>query len=90
MPPEEDFSKYEFVAFDVEQFLIEAGCNIIGVLKQYQSMTTQNDLPVIKAAPEVDYLTPNVIWYQTDSNIRLKINIPDVKDCRISLLQNRA
>ncbi|XP_030757760.1 putative ATP-dependent RNA helicase TDRD12 [Sitophilus oryzae] len=89
VPPEEDFSKYEFVAFDVEQFLIEAGCNI-GVLKQYQGMTTKNDLPVIKAAPEVDYLTPNVIWYQTASNIRLTINIPDVKDCRISLLQNRA
>ncbi|XP_060519293.1 putative ATP-dependent RNA helicase TDRD12 [Cylas formicarius] len=46
-------------------------------------------LPVIKAAPEVDYLTPDCLWSQTDSFVRLTIQIPDVSDYTVSVSQGR-
>lgn len=54
------------------------------------SSSVSNQLPAIKAAPAVDYLTPEVYWSQTNTQIKLSIRICDVKDVEISVKHNKS
>jgi len=61
----------------------------------FREITKPNDkdeartLPQIKAAPKVDYLTPELYWSQTDDTLKLHIKVSDVVNPKIFIKHNR-
>lgn len=57
--------------------------------REETQMSFNRELPPIKAVKEVDYLTPEVWWYQTETAVRLSVKVTDPADCHVSLTKNR-
>lgn len=48
-----------------------------------------HELPRMEVAESVDYCTPEVVWYQTETAIRISVKLTETTDCHISLTKNR-
>lgn len=47
------------------------------------------ELHPITAAESVDYCTPEVFWYQTETAVRISVKLSNTTECHISLAKNR-
>lgn len=54
-----------------------------------QEKTIICELPRMESVNTVDYNTPEVVWYQTETAVRISIKLINTTDCHISLTKNR-
>lgn len=57
--------------------------------KKQEEKSFTRELPPIRAAEHVDYCTPEVFWYQTETTVRVSVKLTNTSDCRVSLTKNR-
>uniref|UniRef100_A0A6P7GEM3 RNA helicase n=1 Tax=Diabrotica virgifera virgifera TaxID=50390 RepID=A0A6P7GEM3_DIAVI len=78
-----DSDEMDLVVYgDLDDFMREL---ILGPKPPQPALTGNNELPAITAVPAVDYLTPEVYWYQTDTTVTLRIKLIDCDNYKISL-----
>ncbi|KAF5282457.1 hypothetical protein FQA39_LY17572 [Lamprigera yunnana] len=57
--------------------------------KQIDSSRAKWELPPLAALPPSDYSTPNIYWYQTETNIHISIMLPNVNECSLLVLRGK-
>ncbi|XP_050301162.1 putative ATP-dependent RNA helicase TDRD12 [Anthonomus grandis grandis] len=83
-----DIDGFDCVIFDPSQFLIDT--KAAKSTKDNRTETeAPRDLPAIKAAPEVNYLTPAVVWSQTGEYLKLNIQVSEVNHPEMTVKKSR-
>ncbi|KAK5639947.1 hypothetical protein RI129_010758 [Pyrocoelia pectoralis] len=54
------------------------------------SSSTVPALPPINTTSSQDHYTPKVIWYQTETHVKLKVAVPCIDKCEISVVRKNA
>ncbi|XP_066139351.1 putative ATP-dependent RNA helicase TDRD12 [Euwallacea fornicatus] len=89
---EDMYDNFDLEIIDMEGFLKSMNIPVRAAESSCKEITSgqeTNDLPPIKAAPAVDYLTPEVSWSQTDNVIKLNIKISDVLHAKMVVKHGR-
>ncbi|KAF5288060.1 hypothetical protein FQR65_LT12110 [Abscondita terminalis] len=53
------------------------------------STSTNWELPPLQALPPSPHSTPNILWYQTDSEIKISIMLPNIQQCDLQVVRGR-
>ncbi|XP_018320411.1 putative ATP-dependent RNA helicase TDRD12 [Agrilus planipennis] len=87
------FCSSDIVVFDQDFFLEQFGIKINSATKEETKPAICDNpdkyLPVIKALPPAEYLTPAVNWYQTKERIYLTILLPSVDQFEMKLVREK-
>nr|CAH7722889.1 unnamed protein product [Callosobruchus chinensis] len=91
--PGEAFQQAE-VNEDMEMFVDDEELvgfidQVVNFYRKENPSVFKQELPSIQAAPAVDFLTPELFWYQSDTAVKLSIKVTDVKDCNVRLDKGR-
>ncbi|VEN46583.1 unnamed protein product [Callosobruchus maculatus] len=91
--PGEDFQQADFNE-DLELFVDDENLmqfidQVVNFYRKDNASVFRQELPPIQAAPTVDYLTPELFWYQSDTAVKLTIKVTDVKDYKLTLSKGR-
>ncbi|XP_066253604.1 putative ATP-dependent RNA helicase TDRD12 [Euwallacea similis] len=91
---EDMYDNFDLEIIDMEGFLKNMNIPVKAAESSRKEEVTAGqglrDLPPIKAAPAVDYLTPEVSWSQTDNVIKLNIKISDVVHAKMVVKHGRS
>ncbi|KAH1014972.1 putative ATP-dependent RNA helicase TDRD12 [Dendroctonus ponderosae] len=87
-----DLDAFDCEVFNLVDFMIDMKLPVkkLNTTDKAQSSAVSNQLPAIKAVPAVDYLTPEVYWSQTKTQIKLSIRICDVKNVEMFVKHNKS